>query len=53
MFTLPDTNVVSELMHESPEPAVARCASGHPVADLFMSAVSEEVTIFTTDECLA
>jgi len=39
--TLPDTNVVSELMRESPEPAVARWVSRHPVEDLFLSAVSE------------
>ena len=36
-----DTNVVSELMRESPEPSVARWVSGHPVEDLFLSAVSE------------
>ncbi|MXW08743.1 MAG: type II toxin-antitoxin system VapC family toxin [Acidobacteria bacterium] len=41
MSTLLDTNVVSELMRESPEPAVARWVSGHPVEDLFLSAVSE------------
>ena len=41
MRTLLDTNVVSELMRESPEPVVARWVSGHPVEDLFLSAVSE------------
>ncbi len=41
MSTRLDTNVVSELMRESPEPAVARWVSGHPVEDLFLSAVSE------------
>ncbi len=41
MSALLDTNVVSELMRESPEPRVARWVSGHPVEDLFLSAVSE------------
>ena len=41
MSTLLDTNVVSELMRESPELSVARWVSGHPVEDLFLSAVSE------------
>ena len=41
MSTLLDTNIVSELMRESPEPAVARWVSEHPVEDLFLSAVSE------------
>ncbi|MCE2531270.1 MAG: type II toxin-antitoxin system VapC family toxin [Acidimicrobiia bacterium] len=41
MATLLDTNVVSELIRTSPEPAVATWASGHPVEDLFFSAVSE------------
>jgi len=41
MFTLLDTNVVSEVMRKSPEPAVVRCVSGHPVEDLFLSPVSE------------
>ncbi|MYA10227.1 MAG: type II toxin-antitoxin system VapC family toxin [Gemmatimonadetes bacterium] len=41
MSTLLDTNVVSELMRASPEPAVARWVSGHPVEDVFLSAVSE------------
>ncbi|MDE2652336.1 MAG: type II toxin-antitoxin system VapC family toxin [Gemmatimonadota bacterium] len=41
MSTLLDTNVVSELMRASPEPAVARWVSGHTVEDLFLSAVSE------------
>ncbi|MXX77650.1 MAG: type II toxin-antitoxin system VapC family toxin [Gemmatimonadales bacterium] len=41
MTTLLDTNVVSELIRKSPEPAVAAWASGHLVEDLFLSAVSE------------
>ena len=41
MSTLLDTNVVSELMRESPESAVTRWVSGHPVEELFLSAVSE------------
>ena len=41
MFTLLDTNVVSELMRKSPEPTVVRWVSGHPVDDLFLSALSE------------
>ena len=41
MSTLLDTNVVSELMRESPEHSVARWVSDHPVEDLFLSAVSE------------
>ncbi|MDE2664188.1 MAG: type II toxin-antitoxin system VapC family toxin [Gemmatimonadota bacterium] len=41
MTTLLDTNVVSELIRKSPEPAVAAWASGHFVEDLFLSAVSE------------
>lgn len=41
MATLLDTNVVSELIRRSPEPAVAAWVSGHPVEDLFFSAVSE------------
>ena len=41
MATLLDTNVVSELIRTSPEPAVATWAAGHRVEDLFFSAVSE------------
>ncbi len=41
MATLLDTNVVSELIRTSPKPAVATWAAGHPVEDLFFSAVSE------------
>lgn len=41
MSTLLDTNVVSELMRESPDQSVARWVSGHSVEDLFLSAVSE------------
>ena len=36
-----DTNVVSELMRSSPEPAVEAWIAGHPVEDLFFSAVGE------------
>ena len=41
MSMLLDTNVVSELMRDSPDQSVARWVSGHPVEDLFLSAVSE------------
>ena len=41
MSTLLDTNVVSELMRKSPEPAVARWVSDRPLEDLFFSAVGE------------
>ena len=40
MFLL-DTNVVSELMRTSPDPAVEEWIAGHPVNDLFFSAVGE------------
>ena len=40
MFLL-DTNVVSELMRTSPDPAVEAWVAGHPVKDLFFSAVGE------------
>ena len=40
MFLL-DTNVVSELMRTSPDPAVEAWIAGHPVKDLFFSAVGE------------
>ncbi len=36
-----DTNVVSELMRASPNPAVEAWVAGYPVEDLFFSAVSE------------
>ncbi len=36
-----DTNVVSELMRKSPDPAVEAWVRGHPVEDLFFSAVGE------------
>ena len=36
-----DTNVVSELMRKSPDPAVEAWAANHPVEDLFFSAVGE------------
>ena len=41
MTVLLDTNVVSELIRKSPAPAVANWVSGHPLEDLFLSAVSE------------
>ena len=36
-----DTNVVSELMRMSPDPAVEAWVAGYPVEDLFFSAVGE------------
>ena len=36
-----DTNVVSELMRTSPDPAVEAWIADHPVEDLFFSAVGE------------
>ena len=36
-----DTNVVSELMRKSPNPAVEAWFVGHPVKDLFFTAVGE------------
>ena len=36
-----DTNVVSELMRKSPDPAVEAWFAGRPVVDLFFSAVGE------------
>ena len=36
-----DTNVVSELMRRSPDPAVETWAAGYAVEDLFFSAVGE------------
>jgi predicted nucleic acid-binding protein len=41
MVVLLDTNVVSELMRKSPEPAVEAWAVGHSLDDLFFSAVGE------------
>ena len=41
MTVLLDTNVVSELIRKSPAPAVAHWVSGHPLEDLFLSAVSQ------------
>ena len=41
MTVLLDTNVVSELMRKAPDPAVAAWAAGHPLQDLFFSAVGE------------
>ena len=40
MFLL-DTNVVSELMRKSPDPAVEAWIAGHPAEELFFSAVGE------------
>ena len=36
-----DANVVSELMRTSPDPAVEARIAGHPVKDLFFTAVGE------------
>ena len=36
-----DTNVVSELMRKSPEPPVEAWVEGHPVEELFFSAIGE------------
>ena len=36
-----DTNVVSELMRTSPDPAVEAWIAEHPVKDLFFSAIGE------------
>jgi len=36
-----DTNVVSELMSTSPDPTVEAWIAGHPVKDLFFSAIGE------------
>ncbi len=41
MTVLLDTNVVSELIRKSPDPAVEAWATGHPLEDLFFSAVGE------------
>ena len=41
MTVLLDTNVMSELMREAPDPAVAVWAAGHPLEELFFSAVGE------------
>ncbi len=41
MSVLLDTNVVSELIRKSPDPAVAAWAAGHALEDLFFSAVGE------------
>ena len=41
MVVLLDTNVVSELVRKSPDPAVEAWAAGHPLEDLFFSAVGE------------
>ena len=41
MTVLLDTNVVSELIRKSPDTAVEAWAAGHPLEDLFFSAVGE------------
>ncbi len=41
MVLLLDTNVLSELIRKSPDPAVEAWAAGHPLEDLFFSAVGE------------
>ncbi len=41
MSFLLDTNVVSELIRKSPDPAVETWAAGHALEDLFFSAVGE------------
>ena len=41
MTVLLDTNVVSELMRRTPDPAVAMWAAGQPLNSLFFSAVGE------------
>ena len=41
MTVLLDTNVVSELIRRSPNPAVEKWATGHSLEDLFFSAVGE------------
>ena len=41
MTVLLDTNVVSELIRKSPDPAVEEWAAGHPLEELFFSAVGE------------
>ena len=41
MTVLLDTNVVSELMRKTPDPAVAMWAAGQPLNSLFFSAVGE------------
>ena len=41
MTVLLDTNVVSELMRKTPDPAVAIWAAGQPLESLFFSAVGE------------
>ena len=41
MTVLLDTNVVSELMRKTPDPAVAMWAAGQPLESLFFSAVGE------------
>ena len=41
MVVLLDTNVVSELIRKSPDPAVEAWAGSHPLEDLFFSAVGE------------
>ncbi len=41
MAVLLDTNVVSELIRKSPDPAIETWAAGHALEDLFFSVVGE------------
>lgn len=41
MTVLLDTNVVSELIRKAPDPAVEAWVAGHPLEDLYFSAVGE------------
>ena len=41
MTVLLDTNVVSELLRPSPDPAVERWVAGRPAAELYFSAIGE------------
>ena len=41
MSVLLDTNVVSEMIRKSPNPSVEAWMTGHPVEELFFSAVGE------------
>ena len=55
-IVLLDTNVVSELIRKSPDPAVEAWAAGHPLEDLFFSAVGEAelrdgVAVLRTGRC--
>ena len=41
MVVLLDTNVISELIRKSPDPAVVKWVASHPLENLFFSAVGE------------